>query len=105
MKNSKKISFIIVTALSLLCFLVVLTFAAPKESIPPDSRCSVCGMFVAKYPNWITQIRHSDNSLQSFDGVKDMMVYFFNPTKYGSLAQDTIRHLACPISITKIQWQ
>lgn len=91
MNTIKKIFYIIITALVLQCLLAISTFAAPKENISPDSRCSVCGMFVVKYPNWVTQVLHSDNTLKCFDGVKDMMVYYFNPTKYGSLSQDTIK--------------
>ncbi len=57
--------------------------AEPIDDVSKDVRCVVCGMFVAKYSTWITQIHHKDGSVNYFDGVKDMMVYYFNPEKYG----------------------
>ena len=54
-----------------------------KQQIPTDVRCKICGMFVAKYPAWITKIIFKDKSIEYFDGVKDMMVYYFNPKKFG----------------------
>lgn len=93
MKVSFKTPFFIFVGISLSCLLAILTFAAPKDNIAPDSRCPVCGMFVAKYPHWVVQLLHTDNTLKCFDGVKDMMVYYFNPTKYGSLSQETIKEI------------
>ncbi len=57
--------------------------SAPLEKIEPKARCPVCGMFVAKYSTWITQIHHEDGDIQLFDGVKDMMAYYFNPDQFG----------------------
>jgi nitrous oxide reductase accessory protein NosL len=39
-------------------------------------------MFVAKYPDWVAGITFSDGSTVLFDGVKDMMKYYFNMPKY-----------------------
>jgi len=47
-----------------------------KIEIKKDEKCPVCGMFVYKYPKWASQIFYKDHHL-SFDGVKDMMKYFF----------------------------
>ncbi len=52
-------------------------------SVTKDDKCPVCGMFVYKYPKWITQIVYKDGNKLSFDGVKDMMKFYFNRTKYG----------------------
>ncbi len=54
------------------------------ENITHESRCPVCGMFVAKYPQWLTQMNMADSSTQVFDGVKDMMAYYFSPQQYGA---------------------
>lgn len=54
------------------------------EGINKESRCPVCGMFVAKYPQWLTQVNMADGSAQIFDGVKDMMAYYFSPQQYGA---------------------
>ena len=58
-----------------------------SDTFPPitkETRCPVCGMFVAKYPQWITQVRLSDGSSEAFDGVKDMAAYVFAPEKFGA---------------------
>ncbi|MBU0484443.1 MAG: nitrous oxide reductase accessory protein NosL [Proteobacteria bacterium] len=68
-------------------------YGTPRDTISPDSRCSVCGMFVVKYDVWITQIIHQDDSLNCFDGVKDMMAYYFNPEKYGAIKKDDIKEI------------
>ncbi|MBW2467205.1 MAG: nitrous oxide reductase accessory protein NosL [Deltaproteobacteria bacterium] len=64
----------------------------PVEAVSPRARCSVCGMFVAKFPNWLAQIHYNDqDKVKFFDGVKDMMVFYFNPEKYGSHSGDSIK--------------
>jgi len=50
--------------------------------ITPADKCPVCGMFVAKYPDFIAQIVFKDGANAFFDGVKDMMKYYFNLPKY-----------------------
>lgn len=54
------------------------------EGITKESRCPVCGMFVAKYPQWLAQVNMADGSSQIFDGIKDMMAYYFSPQQYGA---------------------
>jgi len=39
-------------------------------------------MFVAKYPDFLAQIVYTDGSRTFFDGVKDMLKYYFNLKKY-----------------------
>ena len=57
--------------------------AEPVKEIKPDEKCRVCGMFVAKYQPWIAQIQYSADNVAMFDGVKDMMAYYFEPEKFG----------------------
>lgn len=57
---------------------------ADEPGIAGDTRCPVCGMFVAKYPQWVTQLVLSDGRTETFDGVKDMMAYFFSPQSFGA---------------------
>lgn len=45
-------------------------------------KCPVCGMFVAKYPDFLTQIIYRDGSSVFFDGTKDMFKYYFEIQKY-----------------------
>ena len=68
--------------------------AQPTEGISNKIRCTVCGMFVAKYPNWITQIHYDDlEQTKFFDGVKDMMVYYFNPEQFGGAPRESIKEI------------
>jgi len=54
-----------------------------KPSTPTaGDKCPVCGMFVAKYPDFLAEIVFKDGSRHFFDGVKDMMKYYFDLTKY-----------------------
>jgi len=52
----------------------------------PKDKCPVCGMFVAKYPDFTAEIVFKDGSYAVFDGAKDMFKYYmdlnrFNPAK------------------------
>lgn len=44
--------------------------------------CAVCGMFVARYPEWISQVVYADGSSASFDGPKDLFKYLLHPERY-----------------------
>jgi nitrous oxide reductase accessory protein NosL len=48
--------------------------------VPKDAKCPVCGMFVAKYPKWAAEVK-ADNHSHYFDGVKDMMKWYFSKNK------------------------
>lgn len=82
-KSMMKISLVGLTFLAL----TALAVAQPVEEIDADNRCAVCGMFVAKYPQWLTQIHGSAGDVVFFDGVKDMMVFYFNPERHGGSAE------------------
>jgi nitrous oxide reductase accessory protein NosL len=56
--------------------------AVPPAKISPGDKCPVCGMFVAKYPDFVDQIVFKDGTHAFFDGVKDMMKYYFDLPKY-----------------------
>lgn len=68
---------ILVVTGSLLC-------ATGQEPVKPGprDRCPVCGMFVAKYPDFEAVLTFNDGNHVFFDGVKDMMRYYFNLEKY-----------------------
>lgn len=53
----------------------------PKPTV--RDKCPVCGMFVAKYPDWLTAIRLGDGSHVYFDGAKDLFKYLQNPQRFG----------------------
>ena len=51
-----------------------------------DEKCPVCGMFTYKYPRWVGQIFYKESEHQhyySFDGVKDLMKFYFDPMRWG----------------------
>lgn len=58
--------------------------AAGGGELADDTRCPVCGMFVAKYPDWVVRMQSGDSVL-FFDGVKDMLVYLFTPEQFGGM--------------------
>lgn len=62
------------------------TVAGESELFAPISdhdRCPVCGMFIARYAEWVAQLRLSDGKVVMFDGPKDMLAYYFSPVEYG----------------------
>jgi nitrous oxide reductase accessory protein NosL len=73
-------------ALGILLVFLLTSLAGAGEREPikvsPTDKCPVCGMFVAKYPDWVAQILFKDGSYAVFDGAKDMFKYYFNLEKY-----------------------
>jgi len=51
-------------------------------SLPKEAKCPVCGMFVAKFPDWSASIAYQDGTKVYFDGAKDLFRYYLNPKKY-----------------------
>jgi len=60
------------------------SLASPVAPIKPTEKdkCPVCGMFVYKYPDFVSEIFFRDGSYAIFDGAKDMFKYYFNLKKY-----------------------
>lgn len=56
--------------------------ASEIQTLPERARCPVCGMFVAKYPDWLAVVELQDGSRRYFDGAKDMFKFYLNPTRY-----------------------
>jgi nitrous oxide reductase accessory protein NosL len=48
----------------------------------PKDKCRVCGMFVAKFTNWVAEIVFRDGTYAVFDGPKDMFKYYFDIPRY-----------------------
>ena len=74
-----------IMALSMVLFLAAgLGWAADTGPIKPTEtdKCPVCGMFVAKYPDFVAEILFKDGSYAVFDGMKDMMKYYLDMKKY-----------------------
>lgn len=45
-------------------------------------KCPVCGMFVAKYPDFAAQLHLKDGKVFHFDGTKDLFKFYHNIGKY-----------------------
>lgn len=65
-------------------FLAAVTVAAAPKSMRPAAKdkCPVCGMFVAKFPDFAAQIEFRDGTRVFFDGVKDLSKYYRNLSRY-----------------------
>lgn len=51
---------------------------APK----PTDICPVCGMFVAKFPEWVATVVYKDGHAHHFDGAKDLFKFLESPKQY-----------------------
>ena len=74
----------IIAAVLITVFAASLVWAVERKPVKPAARdkCPVCGMFVAKYPDFVAQVIFQDGSYAVFDGVKDMFKYYLNLQKY-----------------------
>ena len=74
---------LVIGALLVLFGLATVAAGAGKPApFTPQDKCPVCGMFVAKYPDFAARIVYRDGSYAVFDGAKDMFVYLFDLKKY-----------------------
>ncbi|WP_457748282.1 nitrous oxide reductase accessory protein NosL [Sulfurimonas sp.] len=51
-----------------------------KMLVTKEQKCPVCGMFLYKYPGWVSRIEYQNKNV-FFDGIKDMMKYYFEHPK------------------------
>jgi copper chaperone NosL len=55
----------------------------PQPANPAKTdKCPVCGMFVAKYPDFVAQVAFKDGTNAFFDGAKDMFKCYLNLKRY-----------------------
>jgi nitrous oxide reductase accessory protein NosL len=80
--------------LSAIAVLMLAGYAAATQHTPvkptPTDKCPVCGMFVAKYPDFVAQVIFRDGAYAVFDGAKDMFKYYLNPAGFGARKQSDI---------------
>ncbi|MGZ3727410.1 MAG: nitrous oxide reductase accessory protein NosL, partial [Pseudobdellovibrio sp.] len=85
MKKIKRdqVSFLFVL-LALTLTLIPPVYSGERKPVKPSpkDKCPVCGMFVAKYPDFLAEILFKDGSYAIFDGTKDMLKYYFNVGKF-----------------------
>ncbi|MCW9026213.1 MAG: nitrous oxide reductase accessory protein NosL, partial [Thiovulaceae bacterium] len=68
-----------------------------KIELQDGEKCPVCGMFTYKYPKWASQIFYKHDGHEhhhSFDGVKDMMKFYFDPMKWGDYASSSLENIS-----------
>ena len=51
-------------------------------AIPADAKCPVCGMFVARFPDWTATARFKDGTTSYYDGPKDMFSHYLDTARY-----------------------
>ena len=74
----------------LIILIIIMFLAFPIASIGQrqpvrptmKDKCPVCGMFVAKYPDFVAEVLFKNGSYAVFDGAKDMFKYYLNIKKY-----------------------
>lgn len=77
-----------VQLLLLMVFCISLGFAgaiaapAAASAPSPKDKCPVCGMFVAKYPDWTAMAQTRDRLTYYYDGPKDLFTHYFNAGRY-----------------------
>jgi nitrous oxide reductase accessory protein NosL len=49
----------------------------PKIEVTHKDKCPICGMFLYKYPRWVSMIEYKDGKKFYFDGLKDLFKYYF----------------------------
>ena len=47
-----------------------------------EDTCPVCGMFVAKYPEWVATVAYRDGHAHHFDGAKDLFKYLLDMPRW-----------------------
>lgn len=52
------------------------------DRVGPKDKCPVCGMFVAKYPDFAAQVKFRDGRVFHFDGAKDMFKFYLDLPRY-----------------------
>jgi nitrous oxide reductase accessory protein NosL len=55
---------------------------AAGQATSAREKCPVCGMFVAKYPDWVAVLRFKDGSALSFDGPRDLFTAYLDLKRY-----------------------
>lgn len=69
--------------------------------VEKDEKCPVCGMFAYKYPKWAARMSYTENGKQinlAFDGVKDLLKFYYNPSKWGNYTKHKESELSILVS-------
>jgi len=80
----EQIKLIIPTLLLALLMMTTAGLANDKGAagVPAGVKCPVCGMFVAKFPDWTASARFKDGTVFYYDGPKDLFRHILEPSRY-----------------------
>ncbi len=81
-RGRRRVSWLAIMIFGLLASFPVRSRAVEIPSPGPSEVCPVCGMFVAKYPEWASTIVFADGEAEHFDGAKDLFKYLFDLARY-----------------------
>jgi copper chaperone NosL len=88
MKKTGIIALLILVASALTVFAPLLSALSAGAEGPavakpsPKDKCPVCGMFVAKYPDWLATLLFKDGTFRYFDGPKDLFKFLLDLKQY-----------------------
>jgi nitrous oxide reductase accessory protein NosL len=70
--------------LLVICLSFWASFSFAQNVAKPGAKdlCPVCGMLVAKYPNWVAVVTWKDGHNHFFDGAKDMFKFLHDLPKF-----------------------
>ncbi|MDZ7752852.1 MAG: copper chaperone PCu(A)C [Gammaproteobacteria bacterium] len=75
--------------------------AAATVDIPPpgpEARCPVCGMYPARFPDWVAAVRFEDDQVHYFDGPRDLFKFLNDVPRY---ATDRVREDVDVVAVTE----
>jgi copper chaperone NosL len=78
----KAVKIFIPLILALVLAATTMAAGAKPVKLAEKDKCPVCGMFVAKYPDFAAQVIFRNGNYAVFDGVKDMLKYRADTSKY-----------------------
>jgi nitrous oxide reductase accessory protein NosL len=88
MKKTGIVALLVLVAAASTVFALLLSAlpagaAGPAVAKPsPKDKCPVCGMFVAKYPDWLATVLFKDGTFRYFDGPKDLFKFLLDLEQY-----------------------
>lgn len=76
----------VAVSIALAGVLAATALASDRGPIEPSATdtCPVCGMFTARFPDFLAQIVFEDGSHLTFDGPKDLFKFTLQPERFGS---------------------
>lgn len=76
---------------------------APKP-VPRDARCSVCGMYPARFEKWAAQVIYKDGASHFFDSPVNLHVFLADVSRYTSAYTETDIHASYVTDLSSGAW-